>query len=310
MLNTIKAVVLGGAVADALGVPVEFSVREKLTLHPVTEMQGFGTYDVPAGSWSDDTSMSIAALDSLKTGKLDYNEIMQNFVKWLSQGEYTPEGKVFDVGHTCLTAVKNSCTGRSPLECGLPSDSANGNGSLMRVHPFVLYSVFAKGALDIDIIHNASRLTHAHKRSLIGCGIYAFVLAEIIANPTRDSVFEGLKKSCEYYTAEAELFPYIRLMAIDFPDIAEQDIKSTGYVVDTLEAALWCLLNTSNYKDCVLKAVNLGSDTDTVAAVAGTLAGALYGYESIPEEWLNTLIKRDYIEEMCGDAAKNWGLTE
>lgn len=307
MLNTIKAVMLGGAVGDALGVPVEFSVREKLTLHPVTEMMGYGNFDVPAGSWSDDTSMSVAALDSLKKGVLDYGDIMQNFIKWLSFGEYTPEGKVFDVGRTCLTAIKNAYTGRPALDCGLPSDLANGNGSLMRIHPFVLYSLFVKGALDINIIHDASRLTHAHKRSLIGCGIYAFVLAELIANPCRESVFEGLKKSCEFYTAEAELFPYIRLMAIDFPEIAEQDIKSSGYVVDTLEAALWCLLNTSNYKDCVLKAVNLGQDTDTVASIAGTLAGALYGYDSIPEEWLNTLLKRDYIEEMCKQAAENWG---
>ena len=95
MLNTIKAVMLGGAVGDALGVPVEFSVREKLTLHPVTEMMGYGSFDVPAGSWSDDTSMSVAALDSLKKGVLDYDDVMQNFIKWLSFGEYTPEGKVF-----------------------------------------------------------------------------------------------------------------------------------------------------------------------------------------------------------------------
>ena len=97
-----------------------------------------------------------------------------------------------------------------------------------------------------------------------------------------------------------------RIFADDFEALPEEKIKSTGYVVDTLEAALWCLLTTESYRECVLKAVNLGGDTDTVAAVAGGLAGALYGIEGIPEEWLNTLIKREYIEEICERAAVCW----
>ena len=310
--SKIKAVMIGHAVGDALGVPVEFCSREELKQKPVTDMQGYGTYPVPAGAWSDDTSMSIAALESLADGKIDYEEIMTNFVKWLSLDEYTPTGSAFDVGHTCLCAIRNHLQHPElpATECGEDGEYTNGNGALMRIHPFVLYA-YTKGMKYDDwteMIRSASALTHAHERSKLGCLIYAFILFHLLGDPNKNVVWTALRRAEAHLRDNPEISHYARLFDSDFAKLPEDEIKSTGYVVDTLEAAVWCLLTTDSYRDCVLKAVNLGGDTDTVAAVAGGLAGALYGYEGIPGEWRETLIKREYIEEMCARAWKVWSI--
>ncbi len=299
---------IGHAVADALGVPVEFCAREDLAKDPVTDMMGYGTYHVPAGAWSDDTSMSIAALDVLADGEVRYKNIMENFLKWSDCNEYTPTGEMFDIGGTCRRAIQNFTWGETPLACGLTGEYENGNGSLMRIHPFSLMAYF-KGCLrDVweIFITNGSSLTHANERSVLACKIYTLVLFALMDAPSKQSVREALGEAKTRYADSPEYATYERLFSEHFADISVNAIKSSGYVVDTLEAAIWCLLNTDSYESCVLKAVNLGEDTDTVAAVAGGLAGALYGYKAIPREWRKTLIKRKYIEKMCDRAAKNW----
>lgn len=319
MLEKMKAVMIGHAVGDALGVPVEFASREELDQNPVTDMEEFGTYPYPVGSWSDDTSMSLASLDSLSKGSINWDEIMQNFGKWYYNDKYTPTGEMFDAGSTCVAAIENYFIYKKAIgNCGLTGERSNGNGSLMRIHPFALY-LYSKGKLDVEIIHKASALTHAHERSKMACGIYAFVLWELLKKPAKASIISGLVKAKIHYAGCAErssyykmLFRKIGLTELHFedPDTFERakrdEIKSSGYVVDTLEAAIWCLMNTHSYKECVLMAVNLGDDTDTVAAVAGGLAGALYGYDSIPIEWRKKLIKREYIEDMCQTASEMW----
>ena len=320
-VDKIKAVMIGHAVGDALGVPVEFCDRAELDEKPVTAMFGYGSYPVPAGAWSDDTSMSLAALDSLAKGEIDYFEIMQNFAKWLEESEYTPTGESFDVGRTCLHSVisfiKNCrlADGKYRLlpefdvtSCGQKGEFANGNGSLMRIHPFVLYAYVNQMSVDewLGVIVKASALTHSHDRSKIGCLIYTFVLMGLLKDKGKEGVKDALKKAERYLSACAEFAPYERIFKSGFAELRREEIKSSGYVVDTLEAALWCLLTTASYRDCVLKAVNLGDDTDTVAAVAGSLAGALYGYDAIPKEWLDTLKRREYIEEMCERASAAW----
>lgn len=311
-INTIKACIFGHAVADALGVPVEFLTREELRRKPVTDMQGFGTYNVPAGSWSDDTSMTLCALESLTSGKLDLDDIMKNFGKWYYNNEFNPTGITFDVGNTCSCAIDRyfGC-GCDAKTCGLADENSNGNGSLMRIIPFVLFAI-AKGDSEnydefLKTISEASALTHAHQRSKIACEIYATVLKFLIENPSKNSVENGIdfyRKQNENHSTELEYFKKIDKNILG--KLSVDEIKSTGYVVDTLEAALWCLLKTDSYKECVLKAVNLGSDTDTVAAVAGGLAGALYGYDAIPKEWLEKLQRREYIEDMCQRAVQAW----
>lgn len=198
-----------------------------------------------------------------------------------------------------------------PVDCGGKAEWENGNGSLMRILPVALH--WAEGLATEDMegkefIYDLSALTHGHLRSKMACLIYAKFVADLLCNPDKDKM-EIAEKSlsiCKKYfdlsddedvTAEKE--KYARLWNTPaFASLGEENIKSSGYVVDTLEAAIWCFLNTDNYKDCVLKAVNLGEDTDTIGAVAGGLSGLYYGIEAIPEEWIEVLPKKEWITEL------------
>ena len=309
-LEQIKAVMIGHAIGDALGVPVEFCDREELIENPVIDMRGFGTYPVPAGSWSDDTSMSIAALDSLAKGTINLQEIMDNFVEWVEEGKYTPTGTSFDIGRTCLQAIRAYLISNNTSECGQVGEYSNGNGSIMRIHPFSLFAI-AKGMTlgkSLDIVREGSVLTHAHPRSIYGCGIYSMVLWDILRGADKSQIPSAIENAAVLfdgiYPEESDHYEWAFYKKLFTK--TENEISGSGYVVNTLEAALWCLLTTNSYKECVLKAVNLGEDTDTVAAIAGGLAGALYGYDSIPQEWKDILIKRDYLESLCEKAYNEW----
>src|SRR6056297_1510541 len=297
--NPILGAIMGLCVADAMGVPVEFLSRDKLKENPVTGMRGYGTFNLPPGTWSDDSSLTLCLADSLCRG-LDYRDKMENFSKWLHEGEFTPHGEAFDIGNGTYKAIMRFGKGTDPLLCGGKEERDNGNGSLMRILPLVFHlrknygSEFASSGEAMQIICNVSSLTHAHRRSVIACGIYLSIASRLLDGESMDkAVRQGFEKAIEYYKEKEdcknELSHFKRISEPDFKDLPEKEIRSTGYVVDTLEAALWCLLNTKSYRECVLKAVNLGDDTDTVAAVAGGLAGIRYGYENIPEEcsiWL------------------------
>ncbi len=306
ILTETKALVLGHAIGDALGVPVEFLPRETLQADPVTDYRGYGTHYVPAGTWSDDTSMALATLDSLSRG-IDYADMMQRFCNWERNAAYTATDEVFDMGITTSYALRSFRRGTDPLLCGGSDEHDNGNGSLMRIIPAVLYCRhrMADASLEqrMELIHNVSALTHRHPRSILGCGIYTFVLLRLLDDPTPASLFHGLEEARSYYISQPgyakELGHYDRLFAPDFPHTSMTDIKSSGYVVATLEAAVWCLLNTKSYAECVLKAVNLGKDTDTVGAVAGGLAAAMYGLEGIPSHWIDGLLKKELLLELC-----------
>jgi len=356
-LIKIKAVMLGHAVGDALGVPVEFCAREELTKDPVTDMRGWGSHSVPSGCWSDDTSMSLATLDALTRKGIDYNAIMENFVRWINEQAYTATGEVFDTGRTCLAAIRKYLKSeeRIALSAGMKNEYSCGNGALMRIHPMALYLYFKGYEAEeaIEIIHQTTMLTHAHTRAKVASGIYAFILWELLDSPCRASVIRGLKKCELFYTGKKtgndkiiqklrdpdltteeknalveSLYEGIDIIAANewekefdllseklkriasdpcgTSEVSSEEIKSSGYVADTLEAAIWCVMTTKDYKSCVLKAVNLGEDADTVAAVAGGLAGALYGYEAIPKKWLEGLLMNNYIEELCTRAAEAW----
>lgn len=304
-LDIVRACVLGHAVADALGVPVEFSDRASLAREPVTGYLGFGAHRVPAGTWSDDTAMALATLDSLARG-LDYEDMMRRFLAWWRDAAYTATDVVFDMGITTQKALLNFNRGTEPLDCGLCGDYDNGNGSLMRIIPAALYCYdrLPDEGLDrwLEIIHEVSALTHAHPRSQMACGIYCCVLWALLERRDLSAVREGINRARAFYAVDpgfAEELPYFRrLWEGDPAALPEETIRSSGYVVDTLEAALWCLLTTDSYASCVLRAVNLGSDTDTVAAVAGGLAGLLYGLEQV-EPWLPDLIRCEYADALC-----------
>ena len=304
---------MGLAVGDALGLPAQFLERNVLKEKPVTEMLPSDLYRMPAGAWSDDTSMAIAMLDSIRTlGYVDPEDVMKRFVRWLWFDEYTPTGETFDEGNTCSAAIKRYMEEQNTETCGKTGEHANGNGSLMRTLPVCLYyaekvrenaSALPDAIVDI---HKLSALTHNHLRACMACGLYFFCVYEIIYGEgvLGDRLQKGLDKGFAYYEADianrVELSYYGRLRDLkEFKSLPENKIKSSGYVVDSLEASIWSLLNTDNYEQCMVVAVNLGDDSDTTAAIAGGVAGLYYGYESIPERWLAVLQRREWLEEMC-----------
>ncbi|MBR4669005.1 MAG: ADP-ribosylglycohydrolase family protein [Butyrivibrio sp.] len=317
-IDIIRSGIFGVVVGDALGVPVEFSSRAERRADPVTDMRGYGTHSQPKGTWSDDSSMMLATMDSIIRCKgIDYVDMMERFGKWRVHGEYTPYGSVFDIGITCANAIARFQQGSDPLKCGGVGERDNGNGSLMRIMPASLFVILNKcmweTAIDeaAGIIENVSRLTHGHLRSRMACVIYTAICYELIAGQKRSLIevlLRAVDSSFAYYEGKGlaetsgELMKYGRLRDIErFKGLSDEEIGSSGYVVDTLEAAVWCLLNSGSYAECVLKAVNLGDDTDTVAAVAGGLAGLWYGYDGIPGQWREAIASREWIEDLCGE---------
>lgn len=310
MNNIWKSGIYGLIVGDATGVPVEFSTREEREKKPIRDMTGYGTYNQPEGTWSDDSSMALATLASIKDkGKIDYKDIMDRFHDWCMYGEYTPFGEVFDIGIATSRAVMKYSNGAGALESGGKTEWDNGNGSLMRILPVCLYLFERQKSLNIsddeviDIVHNCSALTHAHIRSKLACGIYYFFVRAVLGKggELTERLQIGIDNAFEYYgkNNKNELGNYNRLISLsEFKNIPEELIKSTGYVVYTLEAAIWCLINTSSYKEAVLKAVNLGDDTDTIAAVTGGLAGIYYTYDEIPVSWRAKVQKKDWIDSL------------
>lgn len=179
-INTVKGAILGVVVGDALGVPVEFMSREELTACPVTGMREYGTHDQPAGTWSDDSSMTLCLMESLTHG-LDYGDMASTYLCWADDGYWTPHGEVFDMGRATREALVKYAHHVPALECGGDGQWDNGNGSLMRIMPLALYLHETMGPCWNDemdayeIIHNASRITHGHPISLISCGIYCSI---------------------------------------------------------------------------------------------------------------------------------------
>ena len=310
MKQRIRSAIFGLCVADALGVPVEFQSRAALDRNPVTGMRGHGTHNQPAGTWSDDSSMTLALLSSLANG-LDYEDIMRRFYRWLDKGEYSPYGSVFDVGITCRAAIRRFVDhDTDPIDCGSFREQDNGNGSLMRILPLLFYlharfgDNFWQHGEAAEIIHNVSALTHAHPRSQAACGIYLSIGQALMGGGTLDeSVRLGTRRAFDYYEQRprfaAEMHHYHPMLAGDFAATPRAQIKGSGYVVDTLNAAVWCLLNGKSYAESALLAVNLGEDTDTVAAVAGGLAGLYYGLDGIPADWIALIPRREWIAALC-----------
>ena len=305
--ENILSAIFGIAVGDALGVPVEFESREALSLNPVQGMRSGGTYGQPAGTWSDDSSLTFCTMEALLSG-IDYTEIMKKFVSWIDDCHWTAHQEVFDMGIATRKALVRYAQGESPLQCGGTGIYDNGNGSLMRIMPVALW-LFQSYGPDYNqipeayqIIHELSSLTHGHPVSLIACGIYCSIAGELLSKRS-NPVQTGIVKAKTFYRGIREYAEYLETFErVDLDVLAQlerDDINSSGYVVSTLEAALWCLCHTDSYRDCVLTAVNLGEDTDTVAAVAGGLAGIQYGIQAIPSEWLKCLARAEDIRELC-----------
>lgn len=301
-----QALILGLAIGDALGVPVEF---EKRNTFKITDMTGFGTYNQPVGTWSDDTSLTLVLLEHLSE-KSDLSNLMNKF-KSYRNGYLTPYGECFDIGIATSNAIDRYIAGIPIDGIGGKEEWDNGNGALMRISPL---AILMKNEVDftkkIKTIEKYTKLTHTHPRSIVASILYIQLLIELLfKNNLKTSLkatkllFENSFDISHPYRKEYE--EHFKEIFIDnFFDKKESEILSTGYVVDTLKAVIWCLGNSNSFEGTVLKAVNLGDDTDTIGGITGTLAGIIYGLESIPNKWLSKLAAKSLIESKIDEFIK------
>ncbi|MCD7034525.1 ADP-ribosylglycohydrolase family protein [Metabacillus sp. GX 13764] len=300
----IHSTILGGIAGDALGVPNEFQPRGQ----HITGMTGYGTHNQPPGTWSDDTSLILCLIENLIEEKDEY-DLMGKFMEY-RKGYWTPYGTMFDIGHATDNAIERYVNGIPLQECGGKTESDNGNGALMRIAPLV-FTLRQENDFHVrgKEIERVAGITHSHPRSTLGCIIYIQLLLELYnGHPplhafrrAADTCLEELRGLTQY---EREFSHYERIFNKSILDADISEIKSTGYVVHSLEAAIWCFLTHESYRDAVLKAVNLGNDTDTIGLLTGTLAGMAYGMDSIPTDWLETLARKAEIEELCAGFAE------
>ncbi|MBW8688199.1 ADP-ribosylglycohydrolase family protein [Chitinophaga rhizophila] len=296
----IKDALLGVATGDALGVPVEFRSRRSLAENPVTDMRAYGTHGQPAGTWSDDTSLTFCLAEML-CGDYDLRNLATRFVNWKYYAYWTPHATVFDIGFATSEAIERLQQNIPPVLAGGDGEYSNGNGSLMRILPLLFYIKDMPVEERFRHTKDVSSLTHRHLRSVNGCFIYLEMARAILQGETPQQAYQTICKTVPAFLSNEEMSHYERTLSGKLADCQEDDIRGSGYVVSCLEAAIWCLLHTSSYAGAVLKAVNLGEDTDTTAAVTGGLAGLTYGWTNIPGEWLNVLAKREAIDVLIAN---------
>ena len=295
-------ILLGVAIGDALGVPVEFKNRNYLKENPITDMIGFGTHNQPAGTWSDDSSLTFCLTEALIEG-YTIEKSANNLLKWYTENYWTANGDVFDIGNTTLKVIIKLKNGVSASESGLTTEQSNGNGSLMRMSPLIIYLQNQPIEKRFKIIKEESSITHAHMVSVIACFYFVEFGIGLLNGKEKFEVYKELQKTITDFLrtksiSEKEIKYFERLLISNINIDEEEVIFSTGYVIHTLTASIWCILNTNSFEEAVLKAVNLGEDTDTTASVVGALAGLVYRQSQMPEKWINTIKRKDDIIDL------------
>jgi ADP-ribosyl-[dinitrogen reductase] hydrolase len=296
--DRIRGAILGTLVGDALGVPVEFSSRTSLDRNPVSGMRGFGTWNQPPGTWSDDGAMALAATDALATHGWNPAAMMDGFLRWYDEAWWTAHHAVFDIGGATRAAIIDYRINRDATDCGQKDEKANGNGSLMRLAPVSAWLAGSSASERIALAGTASALTHAHLRSRLCCAYHAQWFAGVLAgSDVRAAAGKAAQRLHREVPAD-ERTHLTRLLDGTALDLAREAVVSGGYVVSTLEAALWCLTQHDRFDHAVLAAVNLGGDTDTTGAVAGGMAGWLHGAQAIPQPWIAALPRLSEVEDL------------
>ena len=307
--NPVHSALIGLAVADALGVPVEFRTRAELKADPVKGMRAYGTYNQPAGTWSDDSSMAFCIAESIAKGYA-LEDVALNFVNWKYNHYWTPHGELFDIGNqtsSAITLLRNMIAeGRMGELSGLNSDDPmdNGNGSLMRCMPLLFLIKGEPIDEQFRLIKAVSALTHGHIRSAIACLLYLLIAAHILNGEEKKVAYLAACQQLKDWMEEKEIVAaeqqaFAKVLSGNIQQEQEENIRSDGYVMHSLEASLWCFLKYEDYASAVLAAVNLGMDTDTTAAITGGLAGLYYGLDLIPEDWINAIARLEDIYELA-----------
>lgn len=287
---------LGLATGDAVGTTLEFKPRG--SFQPITDMVGGGPFDLKPGQWTDDTSMALCLGTSLiHCNGFDARDQMNRYCDWRANGYMSSTGTCFDIGNTVSHALRNYRRTDDPFSGSTDPQSA-GNGSLMRLAPVVLFYHPDRDAI-LHYTAESSRTTHGATEAIEACKILGLVLAAALDGEPKDKV---LSAAADLASGSQHLN---EIAAGAYRERSRDKIRGSGYVVDCLQAALWCFSQTDNFWDAILTAANLGEDADTTAAVCGQIAGAFYGFDGIPEEWIEKVAMRDEISDMAAGLAKD-----
>lgn len=293
-----RGCLLGLACGDAVGVVAEFQPRGSFP--PVTDMVGGGMFRLRPGQWTDDTSMALCLASSLvETGRFDPRDQMERYWRWYRDGYLSSTGYCFDIGNTTRAALSRFNGSGEPYS-GETSPNSAGNGCIMRLAPVPLFA-YADWRLTVEQAGDSSRTTHGADECIQASQLFGAMLYKALVGQDKDAVLFG-----PHVPPDLALTRSLKLEAIargDYRDKSESGIRGSGYVVESLEAALWCFHRTDNFRDAILKAANLGDDADTTAAVCGQIAGAYYGESGIPENWRQQLVLYDLI---AGLADRLW----
>lgn len=303
------AALLGVAVGDALGVPYEFKSGLEMKKNPAKDMVGYGTWNQPAGTWSDDSSLTFCLAESLCNG-YDLADMAQRFVDWKEKAYWTAHRTVFDIGHTTSIAIarleailaKKELAALKTLKLDA-QETDNGNGSLMRILPLLFHIKGMPIEQQFEIVWEVSALTHRHIRAAMSCMIYLKLAEKLLAGMDKEKAYESMVVDIValwnvIHFSEEEKRHFDAVIKNDIRKTPYQQLRSGGYVIESIEASLWCFLQTDSYSAAVLAAVNLGHDTDTTAAICGGLAGIYYGVAGIPEFWLAKLARYEDIVDL------------
>ncbi|HLV08908.1 MAG TPA: ADP-ribosylglycohydrolase family protein [Halanaerobiales bacterium] len=292
MDDRFAGILIGLAVGDALGVSLEFKERD--SYQPLTGMEGGGHFDLEPGQWTDDTSMALCLAESLLAKGFSHQDQLDKYLKWLNEGYLSSTGSCFAVGRNTMLSLKEyEESGKLPPE----RERAAGNGSLMRLAPVPMYY---RNDFDKAVYYSgqSSLSTHNNPMAVDACRFFGALLQQALQQDrtkgvmSKEELLRG--KACEL-----ELVAEVREIAEgSYRKKGRKEISSSGFVIHTLEAALWSFYRSDNFREAVLTAVNLGDDADTVGSVTGQLAGAYYGLSNIPEEWVAVLAQRGYIIEL------------
>ena len=293
MTERLSGCLIGLAVGDALGTSLEFELRD--CFDPIDDLIGGGPFELEAGEWTDDTSMALCLANSLIHSRgFDPRDQMDRYVRWDREGYCSSIGSCFDIGMTVKAALDAFEKTQEPFS-GPTDPLSAGNGSIMRLAPVPMFynsnyqqAVYYSG--------ESSRTTHGAAESVAACHLLGSLLWHALNGADKSALLTSSVESL--LTISISLPKKIKAIAEGcYRTKHRDDISGNGYVVDSLEAALWCFYQTETYRDAVLLAANLGDDADTTAAICGQLAGAHYGLEAIPSEWRQRLCQYEVIAQ-------------
>ena len=301
--NRIYDGIYGFAVGDALGVPIKNTNRSKLRLSPVEDMFGYGYYDAPTGTWSENTSLMLSAIDSIiENDGINYDDLIFKMYNYFEYNNHKTNYDIFKLSDANKNAIFNYKSGVTPVECG--NSVSTDCSCLSRIVPLVYYLDSSDYVIDeeVSLVNDVCSISHMNEINKLGCMIFTDYTKQLLSGVDK---YEALNfvRNREYnkFYSDYCISLYDRILSEDFSKIEMYGIKSDDGIVNTLEASLWSFLNGKNYEECLVKAINLGNNTDMIGAITGLWCGIFFGNQYMPQRWYNKLKGKEILNNMSVD---------